>query len=1026
MKQRLLTILLLLVSSFCFAQKTITGKVTGPDGNPLPGVSVIIKGTTQGTTTDANGDFSISAGENATLVFSIVGYQAQEVSARGTNALSIQLRDAAQRLNEVVVVGYGTLRRKSVTGAVSRVSNEELTALPVPDPRQALQGRVPGVIVTNNGSPGESPIVRIRGIGSINFAADPFYVIDGYPGGDMSMIDSRDIESIDILRDAATAAIYGSRAANGVVFVTTKKGSRTLKPRISVDAYYGWQTAWRTLDLLNTEEYLRYATALKTNANAALPPRFANLDQPVYQGASQTYRQTNTDWQDAVFRTAPITQANISLATGSEKFRLYLSGGYFQQDGIMLGTSYKRYNFRVNSEYNISKVFTFGQSLTVATEDKLNENNSGGRTQLKHIVQNIPYIPVEDPTLQGGYRGPSGDDGSDPQNPVRIALQDISRNNTVKILGVGFIDAKFFEGFSYRFTAGVNYSSFVNRTNLPIYNESFNARTLNRVEQTNSNYRGIYLSNQLTYIKTFGDHSLNAIAVAERQDGRGRSLFAGGSYTTNELQTVSNTVTSPGVSGNLSEDVIISYLGRVNYEYKSRYLLSGSYRKDGSSVWAPGRKWEDFYSVSGGWRISEEAFFPQTTRISELKLRGSYGTLGFNGLPNYSWQAVLRQNAAPILGTGNDRLPTAFINSLPNEDLSWEITKMWNLGLDFGLFNNRLYVQAEYYKRTTDNLIIYTPVSSSLGFTNSSPANLAKMENSGFEFIATYTKVDGNFTWDLSGNIGTLNNKVLSFGPQVVAPFFAGTNADYGGNDITKSEPGDVIQAFYGWKVDGIFQNQAEIDAANKIDGNDSTKYQDKAAPGDIRFKDINGDGVITADDRTILGSFIPDFTYGLNFSARYRNFDLTLYIQGVQGNEIYNGTKVLTQGMLRLFGAGKDVLNAWTPSNTNTNIPRAVDGDPNNNSRTSDRFIEDGSYMRIKILSIGYNIPKNWLSRVAGSAISNFRVYVSAQNLLTITNYTGYDPEVGSRFNATLTNGVDYGQFPQARTFLVGLKVDF
>jgi TonB-linked SusC/RagA family outer membrane protein len=1022
MKKITSLVLLLFATLFCFAQSKISGKVVLENGDPVKGASITVKGTANGTTTDDKGAFSINAPFGSVLVITSIGYDEMQATVSG-NEINITLREQSRTLSDVVVVGYGTQRRRSVTGAISKVNAKEITALPVTDPRQALQGRVPGLTVVNNGSPGEAPIVRIRGIGSINYASEPFYVIDGFPGADLSMIDSRDIESIDVLRDASSAAIYGSRSANGVIMVTTKKASRD-KLRVTLDSYYGMQSAWKQLDLLNTEEYIRYATALKQNAGAALPARFNNLDAPIYAGATQTYRQTNTDWQDEMFRNAPISQTNLAVSNGTDRARFYTSVGYMKQEGIMLGTEYQRFNFRFNSDFNINKIFTVGQNLTVAFEDKLNENNGGGRSQLKHIIHNVPYIPVKDPTLPGGYRGPSGDDGSDPQNPVRLALQDISRNNSVKMLGSAYLEANILNGLKYRFTAGINFGSFVNRVNNPIYNESFNARALNRVEQSTNNYRSIYLSNQLTYEKTIGKHTFSVTGVAERQDGKSRNLFAGGNYTTNELQGVTNAVRDPGLNGGLFEDVLFSYLGRVTYEYDGKYLLSGSYRRDGSSVFAPGNKWANFPSVSAGWRISEEGFMKNLDIISELKLRGSWGKMGFNGIGNYAWQPVLQQNSAPIIG--DTRVPSAFFNQLGNSDLRWEITTMTNVGLDVGFFNNALTFTAEYYIRKTDGLILQTPLAPSLGFSLSTPANVGAMENRGFEFIATYAKRQGNFTWDVSANLSTVRNKVLNFGSNIRTPIFAGNSADFGGFDITRTLPGDAVQSFYGWGVTGIFQSQAEIDSYNLKDGNAATLYQPNAKPGDIIFTDINNDGTINSDDRFVMGSFIPKFSYGASFNAAYKNFDFSIFLQGVAGNKIYNGTKVLTQGMLRLFGAGKEVLNAWTPTNTNTEIPRAVDGDPNNNTRTSERFLEDGSYLRVKALSIGYSLPKAVLGKFAKGAVSNFRAYISTQNLLTFTRYTGYDPEIGSRFNAALTSGIDYGQFPQARTILFGIQVGF
>ncbi len=1021
-------LLLTLFATGAWAQRTITGRVTtDEDGSALPGVSIAAKGTTLGTVSDASGAYSLNVPQNVnSLVFSFLGYTSLEVIVGANNVIDVVMSPSATDINEVIVVGYGTQKRSTLTGAVSQVSTKELTALPVIDVRQALQGRVPGVQVVNNGSPGEDPIVRIRGIGSINFASNPLYVVDGFPTGDLGTIDSRDIESVEVLKDAAAAAIYGSRAANGVIMITTKRPKANSGLSVSLDSYYGTQAAWKTLDLLDRDGYIKYATALRGNAGQALPARFGRLNEPIYAGSSQTYAQTNTNWQDEMFRAAPITQNNLSISSGNEKSRFYAGLGYFKQDGIMLGTGYERYNFRLNSVHNLSKSITFGQSLSLGSDFRQNENNAGGRTQLKHILHMTPYIPVEDPTQPGGYRGPSGDDGTDPQNPVRVALQDQSRNSRFRTLATAYLDIKLFAGLSYRFTGGIDASNTVNRLNNPIYNESFNARNFNRVEQNTFNFVSPYFSNQLTYDKNFGKHHVNVVAVAERQDARSSSLSGGGNYLTNELKEVSNTLIDAGINGRTETSVLFSYLGRVNYEFNDKYLLSGSFRRDGSSVFAPGNKWGNFASVAVGWRISEEAFMQQFENISELKLRGSYGLMGFNGIANYAWQPVLAQNTGAIFGA-DTRAQGTYFDFLGNTDLGWETTNMTNIGVDLGMFKNRLTFQVEYYNRITDGLILNQPLSPSLGFSQATPANIGSMKNSGWEFqLGLNSKSGSAFRWNINANLGWVTNNVESFGENITAPLFTGANADYGGENITITRPGLPIQSFFGWQVAGIFQTQAEIDAANAL-GNDDKPYQIAATkPGDIKFVDQDGNGLIDAEDRVVLGNFLPDFTYGFNLSASFKGFDATMFVQGVQGNKIFNGTKVLRQGMLRLFNAGTEVLNAWTPQNTNTDVPRAVDGDPNRNSRTSDRFIEDGSYLRIKNLSVGYTLPTSSLSGFANGSIKNLRLYISTQNLLTLTKYTGYDPEIGSRFNGTLTNGIDYGQFPAARTILFGIQAGF
>lgn len=995
----------------------ITGKVIDKSGQGIPGVSVIIKGSNRGTTTSASGEYSLNAPNDAVLVFSFVGYVSQEVAVASRSRINITLLDDVKALSEVVVVGYGTQKRASVTGAISSVSAQEVTQLPVPSVEQAIQGRVPGVTVVSNGSPGETPIVRIRGIGSINYAANPLYVIDGFPTSDLNNFDTRDIESVDVLKDASSAAIYGSRAANGVIIITTKKGTGDGKLHVSYDGYVGTQSAWRQLDLLNRDEYVQFGTALRTNAGQPVPTRFSNLNQPIYAGATQTYAQTDTDWQKAMFRAAPITQHSVQLSGGNEKSRFYSSVGYFNQQGIMIGTGYKRGNFRINSDHTISKRFSFGQTLTISYDDKLNEVSAGGRTQVQNMIRMTPYMPIEDPTLVGGYRGPDGSDASDPQNPVRAALQDQSNTQRMKILGSAYVDVKIIDGLTYRLRGGIDYVTARTFSFLPIYSESFNARALASLSDDRTTYSSPLISNQLTYEKTFGKHSVNVVAVAERQAGNFLEIIGTGQAASNTIRELSAVIsTSAGLSGTRSQNVLLSYLGRLNYEYAGKYLLGASFRRDGSSRFAPGNKWGNFPSVSAGWRISEEAFLKNVPAISELKLRASYGTMGFNGIGDYSWQVAVSQNTNAIIG--GDRTQGTYFDRLGNTDLRWEVTKMSNLGLDLGLFSNSITLSAEVYQRNTDGLILNQPIAPSIGYSQSPTVNIGSMRNNGVELQLGYNKTKGAFRFNASGNISFISNKVLSLGP-TVSPLLNGANADYGGFDITRTEAGQPIQYFYGWRVAGIFQNADEIKAA---------PTQANAKPGDIRFVDANGDGQIDASDRVNLGSFLPKFTYGLNLSANYRGFDMALFFQGVQGNKIYNGVKVIEQGMLRLFNSGTDVLRAWTPTNTNTDVPRAVDGDPNGNSRTSDRFIEDGSYLRLKNLSIGYSVPAGALQAFSRGTLSRARVYVASSNLLTFTKYTGYDPEIGTRTgsNSTLTNGIDYGQFPQARTLMVGLQLGF
>ncbi|MFD2934241.1 SusC/RagA family TonB-linked outer membrane protein [Spirosoma flavum] len=1005
------------------ADQPVSGLVLDEKGSPLTGVNIQIRGTTRGTTSDARGAYRIEVPNGSTiLVFSYIGYKKQEITVNNQSVINVSMESDAGSLEEVVVVGYGTQKRSSLTGAVSSVTPKDLTALPVPNVTSALQGRVPGVSVVNNGGPGSTPIVQIRGVGSINYASGPLYVIDGVPTGDLNSFNTNDIESLEVLKDASSAAIYGSRASNGVILITTKKGSRDGKVRITVDTYTGTQSAWNKVDVLNRDQYVQYATTLTTNAGIPVPSRLSNLNTPIYAGATQTFAQTETNWQNELFQKASISQHQISLSGGGAVSRFFASASYFKQNGIMKGTDFERGSLRLNSDHQVTKFLSFGQTLTGSFSNQRGET-TGDRSQLMHAIRMMPYWPTTDPTKVGGFSAPTALDGSDPENPLRAVTIDIARTKFLKVFATFYADAKITSFLKYRFNYGVDLGYSTGTTFLPIYGDGYTQRTSATVSDARSTNVSQVFTNQLSFDKTIGKHSFSALAVAENQKTLYTSLTGSGTRPNNDL-TVIQGVSNPAITSTRSVTDLISYVGRVNYDYDGKYLFSASIRRDGSSLFAPGNQWGSFPSASVGWRINQENFMKSLPQLSELKIRASYGKTGFNGIANYAWQSVVQADATAYpFGSANTL--GSFFNGLGNKDLKWETTDMVNLGVDVGLFNNKFTFTGEIYNRTTDGLILSVPIPNSIGYSTAPVANIGSMKNWGYEFQAGYNYARGDFRGTVSANIGITHNRVLSLATPTAA-IYAGQNADYGGFDITKTEVGQPIQSFYGWKVDGIFQNQAEINAANAIDGNDKTLYQDKAAPGDIRFKDVNGDGKIDASDRQYLGSYLPKFNYGANFSGSYKNFDFTLYLQGVQGNKIYNGTKVVTQGMLRLFNAGTAVLNAWTPTNTNTDVPRAVSGDPNNNSRTSDRFIEDGSYMRIKNLTIGYSIPTAKLTGLTKGYVNRVRVYVSSQNLLTLTKYTGYDPEIGSRNGTLLRSGIDYANYPQARTFLAGLQVTF
>jgi len=844
----------------------------------------------------------------------------------------------------------------------------------------------------------------------------------------MATLDVRDVETVDVLKDASAAAIYGSRASNGVIMITTKKGNRSGKPRVNLDSYFGTSIQSERLSLMNTEQFKQYALAYRGSQVPRLLPPW--VDKPIYTGATQTYGETNTNWQDAYFKNGPMTQQNISLAGGNDVARYYTAFGYMDQKGTAPSVGYQRYNFRINSDYNISKVFTFGENLYFAYGNQSYDNNeTGSRTNLVNVIRMFPHMPVYDPTTNGGFRGVDATlDGGDPTNPVENAtLNNPGSRKTAYLFATAYLDINFTSYLKFRSTFGVNYSNGLDYRFAPIFNDSGKIAGSSATQATITNNRtantGLLFTEQLTFDKTYGKNHVNATAVYEYQSGYQKQENMSGTQQSNSLQTLNN-AGNPSVQSLTYNTALISYVGRLNYDYMGKYLLSAAIRYDGLSVWAPGKKWQAFPSGSVGWRIDQEDFMRNSsTSISELKLRAGYGITGLNGtlLGATPWEVSVASNSAQYPFNNNiTGGPASSIQGLGNTDLAWETTKMFNIGLDMGFLRNKVTLTVDYYQRKTDNLILAVPLPPSFGYLNSSVnQNIAGMKNSGFEMQLGYNQSDKDFKWYATFLMAITTNEVTHLAPGVTN-IEAGTNADFGNYNITNTAPGHPIQSFYGWQTEGIFQSQADVDK--------HAKQTAGTAAGDIAFKDLNGDGVIDAQDRTFLGSYIPKATYSLNLGASYKNFDLSVFLYSVQGNKIYNDARVITEGMIRFFNAGTQVLNAWTPTNTNTNIPRAISGDPNGNSRTSDRFLEDGSYFRMKNIILSYSIPGSTLQSVTKGVVSNFRIYVSAQNLLTITNYTGYDPEVGNRTptSSYLTNGIDFAVYPQPKTYSIGIQASF
>jgi TonB-linked SusC/RagA family outer membrane protein len=1008
------------------ADVPVSGRVTGPDGSGLPGVTVLVRGTTLGTSTNADGAFSLTAPEGSTLVFSFVGYTTQTATVAASGPISISLKEDTQKLNEVVVVGYGTQQRGSVTGAVSSVSSREIASQPVADATQAIQGRAAGVTVTSNGgAPGGAAgtSIRVRGITSAG-NNNPLYVVDGFPLPDngsenqLNAISPNDIESIDILKDASATAIYGLRAANGVVIITTKRGKAGVST-VNVDAYRGVQQVWRKLDLLNAEEY-----AVINNEN-----RIAHGDAIVVDKLRDPKSLgEGTNWQDEVFRRAAIQNYSLSATGGSDKARYALSGTYFQQDGTIVGSQFERFTLRANGDVQLNKIFKIGNSISLThLQDRQITSNNGEYGTVQQTLRIPAFIPVYRP--DGYYYEPRTSDNFIEENPLASATitnQKFVRNRMLTTL---YAELEPVKGLRFRTNVGAdlifdNFNSF--RPGVPelrVGSEVYNTRytQLTAGSSATASYTPSYLiENTITYDHLFGDkHQVTLLAGQSAQEFNYSNVEAYRTgYLRNDLQTTNSGPINTSLSNAGRVDPpshLASYFARLNYEFGGKYLFSAIARYDGSGNFPPGEQFGFFPGVSAGWRVSEEEFLKGNRVISNLKIRAGYGKVGNpNNAGRFAYLYAVNSGILVPFGTtstGGGVLQTgAAPTRQANSELRWETNNQANVGIDLGFLDNRFEATIDLYNRTSPNLIAPVPPSLVSGTYESVNRNAASAYNRGIDLSLTSHNVQtADFNWTTTLNLSAYKTRLESLG---VGQPYNGLSALSG--VIVRYDQGQPFGSFYGFVADGLFQTPEDVkNHAFQTNG---------TAPGDIRFKDISGplgkpDGIINADDRTFIGNPNPSFTYGFNNTVTWKGFDLNVFVQGSQGNKIYNQNRYLLESALYGNSSGSTrVLARWTGAGTSNDVPRAIATDPNQNLRVSTYYLEDGSYLRIKTLTLGYTLPKAILDRIYTKQV---RVYVSAQNLLTLTKYTGFDPEVGSR-------GVDLGIYPQPRVFLAGLNLGF
>lgn len=991
--------------------RLVTGKVISADGEPIIGANVVEKGTANGTVTDLDGKFSMNVSSNSILLVSYIGYLSVEKRIGDQQYITIRLAEDSQSLDEVVVVGYGTVKKRDLTGAVGSVSSEDISSIPVSRFEQAIQGRISGVNITQSGAPGGDVNIRIRGVGTLNNNS-PLFVIDGIPVfGDnrLNSLNPNDISSIEVLKDGASTAIYGARAANGVVLVTTKRGKEG-KTSVSYNGSFTIQSVAKKLEVLDGYQY----ALLQNEARAAqgvepLSPDWLHPEN--IPGAA------NTNWQDEILRTAPATEHTLTISGGNKNANYLLSGNYMNQQGIVKNSDFKRYSLRLNTDATALKIIKVGSSLQFSKNEK-NLKGSGG--VVNTAISYSPLVPVK--FEDGSWGAAQGDKDLYLEGINPVARLELGKNtaDAYRFMGNIFAEISIWDGLKYKFSYSLNILDSRNENFMPSYYHApatFSSQA--NLSVTNARSLEYAAENIVSYNKIFNDkHDLSVTGVFSAQEMDYSSEMGSTiGLVNNNIPYLTNNTGNRDVNSSNYGYALLSYVGRVNYSYDQKYLFSATVRRDGSSRFGKNNPWANFPAFSAGWRISQESFMSNVKFIDDLKLRASWGKSGNQEIGNYAFIASLASSLDYILGSSQSLAPGVGMTSLPNPDLRWESSVQTNVGVDMTLLNNSVTLSANYYYKKTNDILLQVPIPRFSGVTVFPTQNKGSLENKGIELEVGYRKSFGDLFVEFNGNLSTNKNKVLRLADE--NPIYDGTivsaSQARGGENITITREGDPIGSFYGYVMDGIFQNQAQIDQ--------SPSQGSSTRPGDVKFKNMDeDDSTIDINDRTIIGNPFPDFTYGLSANFAYKGFEFNVFFQGVQGNEIYNGTRAIWANMFDLKNNLTEVLERWRGEGTSNTVPRAIKFDPSQNGRVSSRWVEDGSYLRLKNLTIGYNLPHKLLRKLS---IQNLKIYVTGVNLLTFTNYKGVDPEIVENGSNVKFAGIDYATYPMARTISFGLKVD-
>ena len=1002
----------------------VTGSIRDSSGNPMAGATIAIKGTKKTVQSDTSGRFSLDAPEDAVLVITYSGYKPVEVPINGRQNVEVVLNQLSQSLNEVVVFGYQTHKRTDVTGAISIIDVSGVSKQPVGFVDQGLQGKAAGVRVTqSSGQPGDGMAVRIRGVGTIN-NNDPLYIIDGVPTKEgINFLSSDDIASITVLKDAASASIYGARSANGVVLITTR-GGKSGKPVLGYQGYVGVQTHGTLPKMLNTPEYVQLYNEAVANDNA-------DISNPILKRVPipDDLAMANTDWLDAIFQTAPIQNHVVSVSGGNGKTTYMVSANYFNQQGIIINSWYERFSIRSKINIDFNDKFTVSNDLNISYSDKNSVGSSGdgyggnGGSVVRYALFRTPAIPVYN--ADGSYTDLPGYPGffGDGYNPVALAAKTDNKVNESRILGNLAAEYRFSKVVSFKTYIGLdglisqgkrfdeNYG-----TNLRVNNP--NVLTLN-----NTSTASFIWNNTLRLNKTFNEkHNVSVLLGTEYIDNNGIVQISSEHKFPNQDPNFryfgNGDPSTDHVTENQQQWALFSLFGNIGYNYSNRYILSFNYRRDGSSRFGPDNRYANFLSGSAGWNIAEENWFQELAPyFSRLKLRASYGQLGNQDIGNYPWASIVSPNYDYVFGGSQSNGLGYAVSSRGNTNVRWESSTQADLGIDIGLWNDRLTMSADYYIKKTTDMLIPVPLPAIGGSASPPYENAGSVQNKGWEFDVAYHNNKGRVKYDLNANFTILDNKVLSLSNATPIPGGRIDNGVY----ATLTTVGQPIGSFYALQMEGIFQDDADI-FKHAYQGN-------YIRPGDVKFKDQNGDGKIDATDRVFLGSAIPKYTFGLTANVSYSNFDLSVFFQGDYGNKLYLQVNKDIEGFYRPFNLTQRVYDErWHGEGTSNTMPRVSWLGSTNNIIPSSRFLEDGSYLRLKNIQIGYTFPNKLFGH---SGIKGLRIYITGQNLLTFTKYTGLDPEMHISDNVNreqnvsdVAAGIDWGTYPSAKSYVFGLNV--